>query len=386
MIVGGAQENTLLTCQGLAERGHDVLLMTGPTRGPEGRLLKERGTAEVRVEEIPSLVRQIAPLGDLRAYRTILRRLRQIGPDVVHTHSSKAGFLGRLAARAAAVPVVVHTIHGLPFFPSQNRLINRFYIWAERYAARRCDVLVSVAEAMTRQAVAASVAKPSKFTTVYSGMNIEPFLAARSLRNSERSRLGYQDGDFVVAKLARLFEYKGHDDLLQAAAAAVQTFPQIRLLFIGEGRLHAALESAARRLGLGERVRFAGLVEPERIPPLLGAADLLVHASLREGLPRAVPQALLAGTPVAAYALDGTPEIVRDGITGLLVAPGDIAGLTSAICRMVSDHDFAARSARAGQLLASQLFPAAGMVSRLECLYRNVMEHRAKCKPHDHGT
>jgi glycosyltransferase involved in cell wall biosynthesis len=376
MILGGAQENTLLTCQGLIARGHDVLLLTGPTRGPEGELLGEAARRGVPVEEVPSLVRPISPLRDLAARGDLFERFRRLGPRVVHTHSSKAGVLGRLAARAAGVPAVVHTIHGLPFHPYQGALRNWLYALAERYAAGRCDRIISVAEAMTRQAVAAGVAPPAKFTTVYSGMEVEGYVAARARREETRRRLGYADDDFVVAKLGRLFELKGHDFLLDAAARVVPAEPRARFLLIGDGVLREKLARRAERLGISGRVRFAGLVPAGEVPDFLAASDLVVHASLREGLPRAIPQALLCGTPVVAFDLDGTPEIVHDGQTGLLVPPRDVQGLAAAIGRMIREPELAARTAHAGRELAMRVFPAEIMVDRVAAVYEEVLAGR----------
>jgi glycosyltransferase involved in cell wall biosynthesis len=373
MILGGAQENTLLTCQGLAAAGHEVLLISGPTRGPEGELLGEAARRGVAVEELPRLVRPVSPLCDWAACRRLRARLAELRPQVVHTHSSKAGLLGRVAARAAGVPAVVHTIHGLPFHPYQNSLLNAVCISAERFAANRCDRIISVAEAMTRQAVAAGVASPEKFVTVYSGMEIEPFVNAPSRREEVRARLGYAPGDFVVAKLARLFRLKGHRRLLSAAAGLCARHRDLRLLLIGDGLLRPALERRARQLGIAERVTFAGLVPAGEVPGYLAAADLLVHASLREGLPRALPQALLTGTPVVAFDLDGAPEVVRDGETGLLVAPGAAGALARAIDRMISDPELRARTAAAGRDLAARVFPAGRMITAIGSVYESVL-------------
>jgi len=374
MILGGAQENTLLSCVGLMGLGHDVLLITGPTAGPEGELLGEARRRGVPVEEAPDLVRPVRPLRDLVAYRALRRRIRELAPDVVHTHSSKAGVLGRAAARAAGVPAVIHTVHGLPFHPFMNPVVARTYALAERWAARRCDRLVSVAEAMTDQAVAAGVAPRGMFTTIHSGMDVGPFLRARERREEVRARLGFGPGDFVVAKLARLFELKGHEYLIAAARGLCAAHPELRLLFIGDGALRGELEARARESGLEGRLKFTGLVPAADVPDHLGAADLLVHASLREGLPRAVPQALLAGTPVVAFDVDGAREVVRDGQTGLLVPARDSAALAAAVRRMITDRAFAARTAAAGRELCAGLFPAEVMVGKLQALYLEVLE------------
>ncbi len=376
MILGGAQENTLLTCQGLLERGHRVVLYSGPTAGPEGEILGEAARRGVTIEEVPALVRPVSPFRDLAAYRYLRARFAATRPEVVHTHSSKAGVLGRLAARAAGVKAVVHTIHGLPFHAYQNMFLRWLYAWAERFAARRCDRIISVAEAMTRKAVAAGVAPPEKFVTVYSGMEVEPFIAARARREKLRRQLGYAPEHFVVAKLARLFELKGHEYVLAAAGQVAAGHPQARFLFIGDGVLRPRLEAEVRRLGLAERFKFAGLVPAAEVPGYLAASDLVVHASLREGLPRAVPQALLAGTPVVAFDEDGAPEVVRDGETGLLVAPRDSAALARAIRRMIEDPELARRTAAAGRDLAAKVFPAGRMVDRIAEIYEELCSRR----------
>jgi glycosyltransferase involved in cell wall biosynthesis len=255
-------------------------------------------------------------------------------------------------------------------------MVNRIYVQAERYAAKRCDRIISVADAMTRQAVAAGVAGPEKFVTVYSGMEVEPFLAARSRRDELRNRMGFAPTDFVIAKLARLFELKGHDHLLAAAPKVCARHPEARFLLIGDGVLRPQLEAEFSRLGLADRVTFAGLVPAAEVPGYLACSDLLVHASMREGLPRAVPQALLTGTPVVAFDLDGTPEIIRDGQTGLLVRAGDREGLTGAIMKMMEDPALARTTAAAGRALASDIFPAERMVARILDVYEEVLAGR----------
>jgi glycosyltransferase involved in cell wall biosynthesis len=226
---------------------------------------------------------------------------------------------------------------------------------------------------MTDQAVAAGVAPREKFTTIHSGMDVGPFLAARGRREEMRARLGYAPGDFVVAKLARLFELKGHEYLIAAARELRSAHPELRLLFLGDGVLRDELAARARDAGLADRVKFAGLVPAAEIPAHLAAADLLVHASLREGLPRAVPQALLAGVPVVAFDVDGAREVVEDGRTGLLVPAKDAAALAAAVRRMITDREFAARTAAAGRERCAALFPAEVMVGKLDALYRELL-------------
>src|SRR4051812_12801797 len=174
LIIGGAQENTLLTVEDLHHRhGDDVTLITGPAEGPEGDLFDRAAALGLKVELMPELVRAIRPATDHRAYRLLRKAIRRLRPEVVHTHSSKAGISGRAAAWHERVPAVVHTIHGLPFGPSESAVKNRAYVMLERWAARRCHAIVSVCDAMTEQALAAGVGRPEQYCTVYSGMDVE---------------------------------------------------------------------------------------------------------------------------------------------------------------------------------------------------------------------
>lgn len=374
MIVGGAQENTLLCCQDLMRLfGDEVLLVTGPSLGPEGELLRQGRGGEVPLALVPSLRRAIHPWCDWQAYRAVKRILREFRPDVVHTHSAKGGVLGRLAAHALRVPAIVHTVHGAPFHPYQSAAARTFFRWCEAYAARRCHALVSVADAMTDLLVDSGVAPRAKFTTVYSGMEVEPFLAADEHRQRVRAELGYADQDVVIGKIARLFHLKGHEYLIPAASRVVQVCPQARFLLVGDGVLRGELESQLQRVGLADHVQFTGLVSPERIPQLLGAIDVLVHTSLREGLARALPQALIAGKPVVSYDVDGAREVVIPGQTGFLLPPKAIEPLAEALVRLVRDGDLRQRLGRCGRQRFTDVFRHEEMTRQLRGLYQRLL-------------
>src|SRR5207248_1355791 len=251
LILGGAQENTLLTVEGLHHRhGDDVTLITGPAEGPEGDLFDRAERLGLKVERMPELVRAIRPATDVRAYRRLRRAVRRLRPEVVHTHSSKAGISGRAAAWHERVPAVVHTIHGLPFGPSESPLRNRAYLALERWAARRCHAIVSVCDAMTEQALAAGVGRPEQYHTVYSGMDVDAFLHPGRPRDEVRRELGLAGGEVAFGTVARLFERKGHDDILLAAPDILRANPKVRFVFIGDGILRDRLIADADRLGV----------------------------------------------------------------------------------------------------------------------------------------
>jgi len=349
MIIGGAQENTLSNCLDLMNlHGDEVLLVTGPEQGPEGKLLQAGRAGGLAIETLPPLRRNIQPAMDWQAYQGLKRCIRQYRPDVVHTHSAKAGLLGRAAAWAVRVPVVIHTVHGAPFHPYQSVWARRFFIECERWAARRCHHMISVADAMTDLMVAARVAPREKFTTIYSGMQVEPFQHARQHRQAARQQLGIAEDEIVFGKIARLFPLKGHEYLIDAAEQLVRQVPKSRILLVGDGVLRQQLTDRIAQRGLTEHFVFTGLVQPEEVPYYLGAMDVLVHTSLREGLARTLPQALIAGIPVISYDIDGAREVVIPDETGFLLRPLAVQELCEAMLALARDPELRRRLGHTG--------------------------------------
>ena len=369
LIVGGAQENTVASVLGLrAKPGWDVTLVAGPARGPEGSLEALFAGRPGSLTMVPELVRPIQPWNDCLAWHKLTRLFRARRPDIVHTHSGKAGILGRLAAARARVPLIVHTIHGPSFGCFQGGLANSAFRAAERYAARVTSRFVVVAQAMQQQYLAAGIGRPDQYTRILSGFGLEPFL--RSANDLQlRARLGLAPDDVVIGKIARLFKLKGHDDLLEIAPELVRRCPRVRFLLVGDGPWRGRLEARVRSLGLERQVVFAGLVAPDAIAPLVGIMDLVVHLSLREGLPRALPQALAAARPVVAYDCDGAGEVCLENETGFLVRPGDLAGLRDRLLRLATEPALRQRLGRRGQQFVRERFDVQRMVDDLQQLY-----------------
>lgn len=377
LILGGAQENTVLSCEDLIRiYGDDVLLMTGPPLGPEGSLLDRARAGGVPVEIIPELRRAIHPWRDAASYRRMKKVLREFQPDVVHTHSAKAGILGRAAASSLGVPAIVHGVHGAPFHPYQSALARSVFRACERWAAPRCHAFVSVADAMTDLMVGAGVAPREKFVTVYSGMEVEPFLTSACHRDRVRTELGYRPEHVVIGKVARLFHLKGHADVIRAAEQVVRKEPNARFLFVGDGILADALRRQIAAAGLEPYFQFTGLVPPERIPELLAAMDIVVHASLREGLARVLPQALISGKPAVSYDIDGAREVVIPGQTGFLVRPQDTDGLAEALCRLIADPRLREEQGREGRRRFTDVFRHECMADQLRGLYQRLLAAR----------
>lgn len=375
MIIGGAQENTLLNCLDLMQEFDDeVVLITGPALGPEGDLLKQGRAGELNCHYIDSLRRNIHPVRDASSYRALKKFLRTFKPDVVHTHSAKGGLLGRAAAWSLGVPAVLHSVHGAPFHPYQRASARRFFIGCEKWAAKRCHRMISVADAMTSLMVDAGVADREKFQTIYSGMDTEPFLNADRDRDVIRRELGYESQHVVIGKIARLFHLKGHEYLIEAAGEVARRFPNVRFLLVGDGILRSELEERISEMGLSSVFQFTGLVPPSRIPGLIGAMDGLVHTSLREGLARTLPQALLAGKPVISFDVDGAREVCITGETGVLVPARDIEGLKSAICQLADDPALRTSLGQEGRRRFADQFDHRAMTRRIRSLYEEVLE------------
>lgn len=377
MIVGGAQENTFLSARGLVEAGHECLLLSGPSEGREGSLLQRMKNPGFAVMESPLFVREISPWTDLRAIYWLADFLKKERFDVIHTHSSKAGIVGRIAGRMAGVPLVVHTIHGLAFGPYDSFLKNQLYIRAERFAANRCDRIYSVAQAMIDQCLAAKIGRPEQFKVVYSGMELERFLDAQP-DAALRSELGIPENCRVVGAVARLFPRKGYEDFFPVAAQVARACPDVRFLIMGDGPSRAAYEKMTEELGIRDRVIFAGLVSPDRIAEYIALTDVVAHFSLKEGLPRVAVQALAEAKPVVAYPLDGTPEVVLDGKSGFLVSPGNHEAAAQALIRILEHPDERRGLGEYGRSLVRDKFPWKKMSDTLIADYEACLAAKRK--------
>ncbi|HEV3303767.1 MAG TPA: glycosyltransferase family 4 protein [Planctomycetaceae bacterium] len=373
LIVGGAQENTLLTVEDQHRLYDDeVTLICGPGLGPEGSLVEraQKGGLDLRI--IPELRRSIHPWRDWRSYRQLLNLLRDIRPQIVHTHSSKAGVLGRLAAARLGIPAV-HTIHGAAFHYGQNPLAHQSYILAEKLAARHCAKFISVCDAMTNQYVHAGIAPRERFVTIYSGMEVEPFLNSPRPREEVRRELGFDPEHVVITKVARLFHLKGHECVIAAAGRVAKEHPNVRFLFVGDGILRVQFRDQIERAGLSGFFVFAGLVPPQRVPELIHASDVIVHASYWEGLARVLPQALIAGKPVVSYDVDGAREVVIPGETGFLLPPRSVEELASALCELAGDPVLRERLGRTGRERFVDQFRHETMTRRIREVYASLV-------------
>jgi glycosyltransferase involved in cell wall biosynthesis len=379
LVVGGAQENTVSSVFGLRQKaGLEVNLISGPTLGPEGSMEPLFSSYPGLLTLVPQLVRPVHPWKDLRALSQLAKIFRAQRPDVVHTHSGKAGVLGRIAAARAQVPIIIHTIHGPSFGSFQNRLANSIFRSAEAFAAKRTTHFIVVADAMKQQYLAAGIGRPNQYTKILSGFDLRPFLSATNDAKL-RAKLGLSPNDIVVGKIARLFKLKGHNDLIAIAPGLVRSCPQIKFLLVGDGEWRGRFEHQARARGLEKHFVFTGLVPPENVPPLIGIMDIVVHLSSREGLARALPQAMAAARPVLAYDCDGAREVCVENETGFLLRPGDLIGLNDRLAHLARDPALRDRLGQRGRQLVKERFSVERMVDDLYHLYlRLAGDHSRK--------
>jgi len=373
LVIGGAQENTVATVLGLRQKPDvEIRLISGPTSGSEGSMESSFSTCLDTLSIVPALVRPVHPWKDIRAWSSLTTVLRRESPDIVHTHSGKAGILGRLAARRARVRVVIHHIHGPSFGPFQGPVANAVFLTAEKIAARTTTHFLCSANAMTRRYLAAGIGRPEMYTRILSGFQVEPFLEARN-DPCLRSRLGFPNDAFVIGKIGRLASLKGHEDLLQAFAILLPQQPNCRLLLIGDGALRGQLEQCTRELGFRDKVFFAGLVTPADVPRFIGIMDCLAHLSYREALSRALPQALAAAKPVIAYDFDGADEVCLQGETGFLVPTGHVSSVARHLLDLSRDPALRNRLGQRGQQLVKDEFRVENMIEQIYQLYRRLL-------------
>jgi len=372
LIVGGAQENTVASVLGLRRKADlDVRLISGPTTGPEGSMESAFDDQPGVLKVVPELVRPVHPWKDLVALHQLTRLFRERQPQLVHSHSGKAGILGRLAAARAGVPIIVHHIHGPSFGPFQGALANFIFRGAERHAARVTTHFICSAHAMTRRYLAAGIGKPETFTRILSGFDLLPYERVKN-DPALRAQLGLAHDAFVIGKIARLFPLKGHEDLFAAFKLLLRQAPNARLLLVGNGPLRGQFKSQLAAMGLADKVVFTGLLPPHEVSRYIGIMDCLAHLSAREALSRALPQALAAGKPVVAYDFDGADEICLEGETGFLVHTGEIQTVADRLLKYFGDPALRERFGLRGRAFVFENFSIERLVNEQYELYQRL--------------
>jgi glycosyltransferase involved in cell wall biosynthesis len=364
---GGSAENTLSSVLGLTARGYRVTVLTGPGDDRPSNLLGQVEAAGIRVTVLPALYREVRPDRDLRALRGLVRTLRRDPPTIVHTHESKAGFLGRWAARLAGCRRLVHTPHGHIFYGHFSPARTAFYTMLERITARITTRLVALTPREIEEHLARGVGRADQWVAIHSGVPLERFHGVAPDPDGLRRELGCPPGAPLVGSVGRQAKIKRYQDLIAAVARLPR--PDVVCLLVGDGPEAPALAAAARQAGVGERVRFLGWRDD--IPRIVAALSVFILPSANEGMGRVLVEAMAAGVPVIGTRVGGIPSVIADGECGLLVEPGDVAGLSGAIGKLLADGPLAARMGAAGRRRALA-YGVESMVEKLDGLYREL--------------
>lgn len=372
LVNGGADENTVISCNQAVRSGHDVILVHGAQTRPE---ILATVDERVKIVELPSLVRPIAPLGDMKALGDLVRIFYRLRPDVVHTHTSKAGILGRLAARAASVPVVVHGVHIVPFV-NVGQLETFAYLRAERAVQGMTHAFIDVSPGLRDLCVKAGVGAPDRHHVVESGFDLSRFRAAVQPEDwRDLLRLEPDDPRPPVVLMLAVFEArKRHLEFLEKLPRIVARFPGVRFVLAGDGTLRDAIDSRIKTLGIERNVVLTGFhPHPEQ---LIALADICLLASAREGLPRVLMQYLAGGKPVVASDLPCIDDVLRHDVNGLVAGSDDLDGLADAVISLLEDDARRARLARGAATTQLSEWDAARMGERLEAVYADVIRER----------
>ena len=369
--IGGPAQHAILLTAGLDRARFATTLITGVVGHAEGDFTEAARARGVDPIVIPELSRSIRPARDLAALVKLVSLFRRLRPDIVHTHTAKAGTLGRLAARFARVPVTIHTFHGHVLEGYFSRPVTRAFLEVERRLARTTDRLVTVSPRLKAQLLAMGIGRPEQVDVVPLGLDLERFRRARPASLALRPSLGLTGDMPLLGIVGRLVPIKDHATLFQALARLHDEGPAVHLVVIGDGEERARLEELAGRLGLGSRIHFLGWrVDLETI---LKELDVVICASRNEGTPVALIEAMAAGIPVLSTDVGGVADLVAHEETGWLVPSGDPDAMASGIRRLLSDRILGARLAAAGQVAALDRHDVARLISRVEVLYADVL-------------
>ncbi len=378
--MGGSAQNTLLTCTGLDKDKYEVMLAHGlslesqMTKSEKQRVAKQIEKAKfsgLRLMAIPSMVRKIAPAQDIRAFLFLYHLMIREKPTIVHTHTSKAGILGRLAAKLAAVPFIVHTPHGHVFYGHFNPIVTRLFLLMEKFFTLFTAKVIALTDGEKKDYIKYSVCKPEKLATIHSGIEIDRFLNTRVDVKEKKEKLELSVEKQVVGTIGWLLPIKGPMVLLKAMQRVWQNHNDTELVFVGKGELEKDLKRAVLNMGVSEKVKFLGWRDD--IHEIMPIFDVFVLPSLNEGMGRVLVEAMAAGRPVVASCTGGIPDLVKHEENGLLVPPGDEISLAGAILNLLKYPQKAEIMGQKGKRFCRS-FTHASMVEKIESLYTNLLK------------
>ena len=376
MITGGADENTLFTIEGLDKDKYEIDLITGEEF--DRNILNKIKNNSFDIIQIKGLKCKLNFLHDPIVLLKLIKLLKRKRYDIIHTHTTKAGVLGRIAARIAGVQIIVHGLHGSTFEAFDSGLLNWLLFLSERLTGRFTDAYISVSEVLSEKYIEKGIGRKENYHTVYSGMELGTFYGARRKidRRKKRRELGIGVEDFVIGNVARLEKRKGHKFLLDVFKNIVkkQKEGHVKLLIIGEGDKRKYLENYVKELNLGNKVIFTGYRED--VEELMALMDIFVLTSLREGLPRVLVQAAAIGMPSIAFNVDGVSEIIKDNYNGFLVELGDLKQAENRILKYINNKKLVLQHSLNGREFIENKWSIEGMVDRIDKIYQDLVQEK----------
>ncbi|MDD5546619.1 MAG: glycosyltransferase family 4 protein [Candidatus Omnitrophica bacterium] len=368
---GGSSENTLLTASGLDKGRFDVTLVFGKTNDPDGRVRRALSDNGINYRVVPRLVRQVAPWSDLIAFLKLCAIIKKGNFDIVHTHTSKAGILGRWAAKLAGVKAIIHTPHGHIFYGYFGPARNRLFIILERLTARITDRIITLTQRGKDEHVRFRISKADKFVPIYSGVELEKFIDSNYDPARTRESLGIPPNGPVIGTITRLEPVKGNMYFIEAIPQVIRIFPDLKVIITGDGAQRRAIENRIKELSLSRNIILRGATNDA--PRALSALDIFVLASLNEGMGRCLLEAMALSIPIIATDVGGVSEIVENGVNGILVPSKDAAALAQAIISLLRDKARAKEMGKAGKNKLNRFFSAKAMVEKIEALYEELI-------------
>jgi glycosyltransferase involved in cell wall biosynthesis len=373
LTLGGSSENTVGQIVALGRAGYDCALAVGVAES-ETATVDDARRRGCRVLDVPGLGREVAPTRDVAALLRLVRLCRRERPAIVHTHTSKAGFVGRLAARIARVPVVIHQPHGHIFYGYYDTRRTTAYVALERLAARWSDRIVTLTDLGRDEHLAQRIGRREQFVTIPSGVPVRDLQARAPGKVKARTQLGVSPSAFVILGLGRLVPVKGFDLLVEALARVKPKIDEVSVVIVGDGPERDRLAARAAELGVADRLVLAGaVVAPEALALHFAAADVFAAPARNEGMGRALVEAMALGLPVVGTAVGGIPSVIGDDVAGRVVAPEDVDGLADALLDLASDSRLRSKLAEAARRRAHD-FSTDVADMRLLSLYAELVE------------
>ncbi|MEK6775501.1 MAG: glycosyltransferase family 4 protein [bacterium] len=372
-VVSGSGINTYLTMKGMPGERFETALACAPG----GRLNEIVREAGMDVHEVRNLVQPIHPLKDILALFEIIRIIRREKIDIVHTHNSKAGFLGRLAGKLAGTPVVIHTVHGFAFHQSEPLWRRTIFRLMEKLAAPWADHTIFISQPMIDWAREEGILRGTSYSKIYSGIDLDAFHGyGKEEQGKLREELGLGKGSRVIGFVSKLWEGKGHEIALHAMVRVAEEIPDAKLLLVGEGPLKPKLIELARKLGIEQSMVFAGF--RTKIAEITSLCELCILPSFFEGMGRVLLEAGACGKPVVASRVGGIPDVIVDGVTGFLVPSGDPAALSEAVLRLMRDPGSAVKMGEAARKRINEKYDVRTMVREITGLYDTCLSLKGR--------